>query len=205
MSLLDRVLGIPFVYNRVRPLLLGGIDLSPAYELLRASPRDVLLDVGCGTGDALNYVKAFERYVGFDTDARAIDFANKKWSRANVEFNCRLLDAADVRAIAPTCIALIGLLHHLTDDQAIELMKIVQASPTARSIVTLDVVYLPDAPLNNVLASLDRGRYCRQPRGYEWLAEEGGLTVDKSLTIPSAPGREHVRYFVMQLSPPRAH
>ena len=32
MNLYQRVLGTPFVYNHVRPLVVGGIDWTPFYE-----------------------------------------------------------------------------------------------------------------------------------------------------------------------------
>ena len=68
MNLYQRVLGTPFVYNLVRPFAVGGIDMSPFYDRVQASAADVVLDVGCGTGDALRYLTDFARYEGIDTD-----------------------------------------------------------------------------------------------------------------------------------------
>jgi len=87
MNLLRRALGAPSVYNRIRPLAVGGIDLSPFYRRLGADGASVILDVGCGTGDALNYLDGYARYVGFDTDEIAIRSARKRFgSRADVAF-----------------------------------------------------------------------------------------------------------------------
>src|SRR3954470_15225895 len=75
MSLYQRLLGIPFVYDRVRPFVVGGIDMSPLFRNLQARRDDVILDVGCGTGMALDYLDGFAAYHGFDTDEVAIGFA----------------------------------------------------------------------------------------------------------------------------------
>ena len=48
MKLYQRILGDPFVYDRIRPLVVGGSDWSPLYRNLAVEPSDVILDVGCG-------------------------------------------------------------------------------------------------------------------------------------------------------------
>ena len=89
MSLYERILGHPFVYNRIRPLVVG-IDMSTFYAHAGVGAGDVVLDVGCGTGDALRYLPAFERYVGLDTDARALEFARAAHGdRPATTFECR--------------------------------------------------------------------------------------------------------------------
>jgi hypothetical protein len=48
-SFFQRVLGHPFVYGHVRPLVVGGIDWSPLHRHRAAGPSaDVILDIGCG-------------------------------------------------------------------------------------------------------------------------------------------------------------
>ena len=114
MAVLDRVLGTPWVYEYIRPLAVGGIDYSRAYQSLRCDQGSVILDLGCGTGDALRHLGAFDSYVGIDTDERAIRYARTRWAgRANVRFESRLCTPDDIRSIAPTHIAMVGLLHHL--------------------------------------------------------------------------------------------
>ena len=58
MSLYSRIVGHPFVYNRIRPIIVGGIDVSGAYELLKLDAGSTVLDIGCGTGAALDYSRA---------------------------------------------------------------------------------------------------------------------------------------------------
>ena len=117
------MLGHPFVYNRVRPWVVGGVDMSPVYASLEAGPDDVILDVGCGTGNALHYLPSFKAYHGFDVDSVAIEFARKEAAgRPDVTYEARALVADDVALIQPSLVILAGLLHHLDDLQAIELL-----------------------------------------------------------------------------------
>lgn len=206
MSLYDRILGTPFVYNRVRPLAVGGIDMSRVYTRLGADRSSFILDVGCGTGDALRYIDAYERYLGVDTDPVAIRFAASKFgSRPSTRFEARLLDAKDVAEVAPTHVILAGLLHHLTDDECVGLFEMVKASPRLQRIVTQDIVYLPGAAINNFFASMDRGKYCRPSHAYGALAERAGLTVVSAEAMLSHPKNPlGVRYWVMTLEPSRA-
>src|SRR5580692_3816694 len=79
-GLYQRILGHPFVFNQVRPRLLGGIDMSPLYDRLRGE-RHTILDVGCGTGDALRYLEDFDAYVGYDTDPVAVEYMRAEYGK----------------------------------------------------------------------------------------------------------------------------
>ncbi len=206
VSLYDRILGTPFVYNRVRPLVVGGIDMSRVYARLGADRSSSILDVGCGTGDALRYIDVYERYLGVDTDPVAVRFAESRFGgRPATRFEARVLDARDVAELAPSHVILAGLLHHLTDDECVGLFEMVSASPRLRRIVTQDIVYLPGAPINNFFASMDRGQYCRPSHAYGALAERAGLTVVSAEALLSHPKNPlGVRYWVMTLEPSRA-
>ena len=205
MGLVDRFLGHPFVFEHVRPLAVGGVDMSHAYRRLDLGPDSVIIDIGCGTGDALKHIDRFESYLGIDTDPRAIAFATERWKgRPNVRFECRLCTAEDLRDVAPTHVALIGLLHHLSDTQATELLDMLHESPRLVRAVTLDIVYLPGRPYNNLMARLDRGRYCRKPDAYADLAAAAGLRVVDRYIARSHPTRGLVQYYVLELTPGRA-
>ena len=200
MKLYQRLLGTPFVYNRVRPLVVGGIDMSPFYDRVEATSEDVVLDVGCGTGDALNYLKAFVRYEGIDTDEVAIGFARDKYgARPNVTFHCQLCRVEDVAAIQPSRVLLCGLLHHLSDDQVLELFAALRASSRLQRIVTSDIVYLKGEYVSNVLAALDRGTFCRRREQFEDLVRRASLRLVESAIVRSHPTRGLARYLMMTI------
>ncbi|MBW2687568.1 MAG: class I SAM-dependent methyltransferase, partial [Deltaproteobacteria bacterium] len=170
MSLYDRILGHPFVYHYVRPLVVG-IDYTPQYEALDAQSDDRILDIGCGGGDALRYLGSFETYHGFDTDEVAISFAQQRpeAGRSNVHFETAPVTPATFQNVRPTRVMMNGLLHHVDDEAAVQLLRMCGATNTVERIVTNDPVYLADEPLNNILARLDRGRFVRRIEGYRDL------------------------------------
>ena len=57
------------------------------------------------------------------------------------------------------------------------------------------------AKINNVLATMDRGQYCRRAEHYESLAARGGFTVEESRVIPASETSRFVKYLVMVLAP----
>jgi len=201
-GLYRKILGHPFVYDQVRPRVVGGIDLRPLYDLLPGPARHSILDVGCGTGDALRYLGRFDRYLGIDTDPVAIEAAQKRWGGdSRVRFECRVVHVADVVEMEPTGVVLSGVLHHLTNEEAIGVLRMVCGSPRLARIVTNDIVFIPGMLFNNVLAMLDRGRYCRTPDAYAGLARGAGLEVETAKTFPSSPTSDRVQYHAMALRP----
>lgn len=199
---LERVLGVPWVYTRLRPWLLGGIDLSPVFDLLGETDSDVLLDVGCGTGVALNYLHALREYHGFDPDARAIRYAERTYRASNVHFYNRLLDKADVASIRPTKALLLGLLHHLDAASVRDLLQMLGASQTISQVVTDDVFYAPGRHINNLLARLDRGKFVRTIPGMHGLFQQSPFEVKRSCL--SASGNKLALYFIADLRPRHA-
>jgi SAM-dependent methyltransferase len=211
VSLRDTLLGLPFVYNVVRPLVVGGIDMGPVLSHTEVRPTDTVVDVGCGTGVALEHLPPLERYVGFDTDSIALGAARKRASRRaetsasgrkeTIEFRASTLDQSDIEALEPDVVILAGLLHHLDDATSAAVLTALLASRRLRSVVTLDVTFLPGKFVNNLLTILDRGQYPRHPAAYTWLAERAGFHVDEAKRLPSRPGSDRVEYWWMRLSP----
>ncbi len=201
-GLYRKLLGHPFVYDQVRPRVVGGIDMRPLYDLLAGEARKVVLDVGCGTGDALKHLTELDGYLGIDTDPIAIDAARARYGdRPNVRFECRHLHARDVVDLAPTGVVLAGVLHHLTNEEGEGVLRMAAGSPRLVRIVTSDIVFLPGMLFNNVLAMMDRGRHCRHPDAYAAIARRAGLEVVHGESRPSSPGNERVQYHLMALAP----
>lgn len=199
-QLRQRIMGHPFVYERIRPLVVGGIDLSPAYRNLACTAEDVVVDIGCGTGDALNYLTEFRAYHGFDNDAGAVAHARTRFgTRPGVHYSDRELQARDLAEIQPTRVMMAGLLHHLDDQLAIDLLRMCAAAPSVRRIATLDVVYLPGEHVNNLLARLDRGKYVRKVDGYKDLVQRAGLKISRDEIARSNPTRGKALYYLMAI------
>jgi len=202
MNIYQKLLGHPWVYERLRPWVVGGIDMSPAYRLLELDENATVLDVGCGTGDALRYVSNFKQYLGLDTDFRAVEVARSRFASPRVRFECRQACEDDFGDTGPTHVSMVGLLHHLPNAEAIKLLQQVARASKLKRAVTLDIVYLEGQAWNNLLAFLDRGRYCRTPDGYRDLARAAGMRLLDSSVVRCHPEGGRVQYFVMALERP---
>jgi SAM-dependent methyltransferase len=200
-SLYAKIVGLPFVYEHLRPWLVGGIDMTPSFRNLEAGAGDVILDVGCGTGDALNYIENFRAYHGYDTDPIAIAYARKRAQKRGltVELEARAVDAADIARISPTRVILSGLLHHLPDAEAVSLLRTIGHHPSVARIATQDVVFAPGRLLNNILASLDRGQFVRCVAAYRTLVAEAGLRIVNEELRPCKPGSGRMDFLFLAL------
>jgi SAM-dependent methyltransferase len=175
--------------------------MSPVYARLEAQPDDVIVDVGCGTGNALHYLPSFEAFHGFDTDPVAIEFARGEAAdRPNVSYEARAMTAKDLAAIRPSLVILAGLLHHMDDAQARELLGMFADARSIRRIVTQDPVYLRRENVSNLFAWLDRGKFVRREDGYRKLVAQAGLELGDAEVVRSHPESGRARYFVMTLS-----
>ena len=201
MTLYQRILGHPFVYDRIRPLLVGGIDWTPLYVNLDAGPDSVVLDVGCGTGIAHKYLKSFREYHGFDTDPVAIDFARCSTAGPNIDYQCRFVEESDFQRIRPTKVVLGGLLHHLSDADAVKLLHICGATPSVETIATSDPVYVSGKHVSNLLGFFDRGRFVRRVDGYLRLVREANLDLVRQQIVRCHPKNGKALYFMLTLSP----
>ena len=203
VSLYDRIVGMPFVYTRIRPLIVSGIDMTPSYRNLAVEPGDVVVDVGCGPGEALKYLHGFRALHGFDTDPVAIDFARKiAAGRPDVTFEARVLTADDLARLQPERVMMNGLLHHLSDDEAVDLLTMCARTPSVRRIATQDVVFVPGQLVSNLLARLDRGKFVRNEDGFLKLVARAGLTVKTKAIVPSHPNGGRALYLIMALERP---
>lgn len=189
MTLYDRILGNPWVYDKVRTFVVGGFAAyQSAFDWLELEDVDVLLDVGCGTGATFNFINHSGEYHGFDTDARAIETFRRKHAERNLQLYPRRLTPEDMERILPTKGLLIGVLHHL-DDAAVEsLFDILARGRTLQKLVTLDTVYVRGQYANNILASLDRGRHVRTERRYRELMDSSSFSVEHAAFLRSGNG-----------------
>jgi SAM-dependent methyltransferase len=159
------------------------------FLLLREGER--VLDIGCGPGYILDYMPRVD-YVGFDTEARYIDYAQVNYSDRG-RFLCKQFTAKDVSAFGPfDAIMLFGIIHHLDDVAAENLLGLLATclAPSGR-MVTLDPCFVPDqSAISRFVAQSDRGQFVRNEPAYRRLvsqsfAEVEGTIVRNVCRIPS--------------------
>jgi SAM-dependent methyltransferase len=180
-NLKDRFLAVPWVYDRLRPAAAGGIDFRSIADFCECDGQDRIFDFGCGTGQLLPFLR-FSEYVGVDLDSAALRRA-ARLSAANVRF----LEGDEwddvYRGLNPTVVLLIGVAHHLSDDDFRSALDRFLLPGVLPRFVTVDVSYFPGRPLNNLLSRMDRGRHVRTRQEYERLFRESGLRVTRSEII----------------------
>ncbi len=148
---------------------------------IRPEPGNVLLDIGCGTGELLHFLPAGIEYHGFDLSQPYIDAARERYPDRG-SFEC--MDIADYHpptGARPADIVIsIGVLHHLDDDIAVKLLHTAhdRLRPGGR-FVSIDGTLVPgQSLLSRKLVLQDRGQNIRTPDAYANLARQAFGVVE---------------------------
>ena len=140
-------------------------------KFVQPKPGERILDLGCGPGYVLEYLPAVD-YVGFDTEAKYIEFARKRYADRGA-FHCEVFSERQAASLKPfDAILLFGLLHHLDDNEAGGLLGLIGGclKPSGR-VVTLDPCFTPDqSRISRFIGESDRGRFVRTAAAYDDLA-----------------------------------
>ena len=132
-------------------------------DYVRPNPDTVILDVACGRGD---YAKALHphKYLGVDNNPAYIEYAKEKFGDFGSFVCCDVAEArVHTKDLRPNVAILIGVLHHLTTDQANALMSDIRdlLEPNGR-VVSVDPVFTAEQGLMaRLLAASDRGKFVR--------------------------------------------
>lgn len=132
-----------------------------------------LYDIGCGPGHTIDHVPSHIEYIGFDTDDRYIEFANKRFGRRGKFFAQHFDSHTAERFGHPDLIIMNGVLHHMDDATATTVLR------DALSVLTPDGVFYALDPClvagQNAIARRlidgDRGQFVRDKPGYEALIQ----------------------------------
>ncbi len=170
---------------------------------LRLGPGATVVDVGCGPAYYFERLPRPLTYHGFDTESRYIDWARKRWAHV-ANFHLGVFDAEAASNLAPVdAVMLLGLLHHLPDEQATDLLEL--SARVLRSdgqVIAVDPCFEPaQGRISRWMSENDRGEHVREPAAFVALARtwfgsvEGEVLADVS-RIPTS-------HWMMRMTGPR--
>jgi SAM-dependent methyltransferase len=168
-----RLLAIPELYRKFQTRVQAKNSFARlAHDFLKISPGQRVLDIGCGPADILAQLPLGIEYEGYDLEPGYIAAAKERHGdRGSFAVRAVSPEAADNIGTFDVVISM-GVLHHLTDDDADALFaSAVKVLRPGGRIVTLDGAYLKGQnPIARLLLALDRGRYVRTPAAYLRIA-----------------------------------
>jgi SAM-dependent methyltransferase len=187
---LQRIIGA----DKLRYICIDQLDLAPG---------NTVADVGCGPAYYLDRLPKPLNYHGFDTEPRYIDWARKRWGET-ATFHLGVFGSTQASELAPIdAVLLLGILHHLSDEESLELLEFAAQSvaPSGR-VVTVDTCFEPSqGRISRWMARNDRGEYVREPGRFMELARTHFQNVAGELLsgVTRIPGS----YWMMTMSDPR--
>ena len=136
-------------------------------DFVRPRSGDKVLDIGCGPAEIMDYLPGVS-YWGFDPDPVYINRAKRAYGNAG-HFFCKELSGEDLNKLPAFDVVLaIGVLHHLDDKTAGELLVLVhQALKPGGRLITSDPCFeAGQNPIARCFISWDRGQNVRTKEGY---------------------------------------
>ncbi len=174
------VFSISWVYNLFQYLAGGTHGRSwIAENCWRVRPGEKVIDVGCGPASILSYLPTDIEYLGFDLNTDYIATANQKHGDRGLFAVGTAADfVADERFRDADVVLCNGLLHHLEDDEARELLSFAHEilRPNCRFIAIEPCFLRHQSWLSRWIVSQDRGGNVREE--VEWKRLVGGIFDD---------------------------
>lgn len=168
------ILSSPLVYSSFQRIMGARDDRQNFVDrLIKPVSGMKILDLGCGPADILEHLPDVD-YFGVDISQSYIDQAQKKFGDRG-HFECRQLQIEDLKDIPPVDVVIaIGLLHHLDDDIAINMIRLAWSALKSQGrLLTLDPC-LDDkqSSIARFLVKSDRGQNVRDRSGYHSIANK---------------------------------
>ena len=157
-------------------------------RFVNGSIRDggVIIDIGCGTCEVLNYLSENVEYIGFDRNQNYIEYASTRYAHRNASFaNEKLSGDYDLKGRRADFVLAFGLLHHLSDQECSSLFNVAKRVLRDDGILlTLDPVYVPQqSEIARYIISKDRGTAVRSEAAYKELAQNCFKSVESYIDL----------------------
>lgn len=180
-------LATPFIYDLFQSLVGAYAWRRKVVErfLAAAIPeRGLVVDIGCGTAEVLDFLPEGIEYVGLDANPDYIEKARARHANRNARFHCEELSPrftlGERRADA---ILAFGLIHHLDDALSADLFRVAKNLLGANGfLLTLDPLFKDgQSAIARYIISQDRGTAVRTEQAYKALAAREFSTVESHI------------------------
>lgn len=178
------ILSHPLVYDLLQTIM--GADKIRRYfiqQIVRPESKMRILDIGCGTGNIINYLPTDIEYIGYDPSDKYIKQARKSFADRG-KFVVGYFDQEEAHKYEKFDIIIcIGVLHHLDDEEARNLMELfVGALKESGRFCSLDCTFVEEqSRIARYLIEQDRGRNVRFYNEYISLAKQKFSSVKSEL------------------------
>tara|TARA_B100000780_G_C20985065_1_gene393781 strand:+ start:222 stop:812 length:591 start_codon:yes stop_codon:yes gene_type:complete len=179
--MIKKVLNFPILYKLSQKIFLADNFRKKILKKLITNEDLNILDIGCGPGNMVKYL-SFNKYFGFDSDQKYIDYASKKYKKCN--FFCEIFSETSVQKIDKIdTVILFGLLHHISNKETLELFKNIKLSLKKNfKIIILDPVFENGQnPIAKFLIQNDRGKFVRTSDEYSKLFKKSNLNASYNI------------------------
>ncbi len=181
---MQTILRFPRVYVLFSTIISGNVFSVYVKKYVRPKKGDKILDIGCGTAEILSYLPEVE-YVGMDINRDYIDYAKKRFGNKGQFLNQKVKKglADELSLVGFDHVLAKGVLHHLNDDQAIQLFELSSmVLKQGGRLITFDGCYVQGQSwLTRLILSKDRGKYVRTKHEYLGLASKSFKNIQFSI------------------------
>jgi len=166
-----------------------------AEKYWRLNGGEKVVDIGCGPGVALDYLPRDVLYVGFDISEDYIRTAQKKFGKRAtfiVSTAREFLYKPDSRLNSSDLVLCNGVLHHLEDREAIEVLQLSKEimSPLGRLVCIEPAFLVHQEHISRWIMSRDRGSHIRTEQEWQELVS----SVFHTFTTSIATGLIRIPY-----------
>lgn len=176
---LHPILSSPLVYSAFNYLIERRSGIRKLIEYLGLSDNDDILDIGCGTATIVAKFDKDVNYTGIDASKPYIGYAQKRFGNQGQFLNLTVEELAETGDQKFDKIMAIGLLHHLSKDEAMKLLRFSKSvmKPNAR-FVSLDCCYVDNqSKVSKFIIDHDRGIFVRTLNEYQAMLGHAFETV----------------------------
>lgn len=185
-----KILEFPWIYSLFQKALQRKSIWADLLGLQPGKKQDFMrvLDIGCGPGTFLSLMEdkiAPANFVGIDPSPDYISRARELFPRAS--FLCGTVATVSLPRTVFDLIVVSGVLHHVDDDEAKEIMSFALAHKSDEgTIISVDPVLFPGQNLlARWVAQADRGQNVRSAESLEQLWLEAIPTSKVEISIKS--------------------